>query len=125
MGNLIDQVEGAAAAEDAVCPYCHAENREGSLCKHVRWSVAQGDPLAFAHFALETSPYLPGVGHRVSEIPGDWWLSHADWIVEQVVTRFDVRGDYVFGEVVGVDLLARDIWKEYRPDPVHRPLVRH
>lgn len=46
------------------------------------------------------------------------------WIVDQILLRFDAFDGHVFGQIGDLDLLARDIWKEFRPDPASRPLVR-
>lgn len=116
MGRIIDQVEGRDTASGVRCPICGQENRPDQHCRHVRWTFEQGDPLRFARFALEQSPYVFGLGHKPAEIPRAWWLEHGDWIVEQITTRFDVGEGYVFGEVGALDLLARDVWKRFRPD---------
>jgi hypothetical protein len=123
MGTIIETVEGGAPS-GAVCPLCQHHNRPRAVCKHVRWTFDQGGPLEFARFAMEASPYLAGRGHRLSEIPHVWWSEHADWIVEQVMTVFDVGDGFVFGELAYLDDLTREVWKKFRPDPV-RSVVRY
>jgi len=107
------------------CPVCGRENIPGALCRHVRWTFDQGDPLDFARFALETSPYTDARKLRVRDIDREWWASHGEWIVEQVMWRFDARDGYVFGELADLDLLARDIWKAFAPEPDRAPLPRY
>lgn len=120
MGNIVQHVEGSEAPAAARCTVCGQENLAERHCKHVRWTFDQGDPLDFARFALETSPYVQARGHRVEEIPQGWWDEHAQWVVDMVMIHFDAFDGFVFGELGDVDLLARDIWKEFHPD-VERP----
>jgi hypothetical protein len=126
MGNIIDQVTGEDQdeAQPARCPVCGVHNTPGTHCRHVRWTFDQGDPLDFARFALETSPYISNRGARPSDIPGAWWKEHGDWVVEQVLLHFEADNGYVFGEIADLDLLARDIWKAFRPDPVRPGIAR-
>jgi hypothetical protein len=115
-----------AEAVDATpvrCVLCGQSNLPMRYCRHVRWTFDQGDPIDFARFALETSPYVPGRGANVREIPPQWWQLHGDQIVDLVLLHFDAYDGYVFGEVGSLDLLARDIWKLWKPDPA-RPGLR-
>ena len=93
--------------------------------RHVRWTFDQGGPLDFAHFALETSPYVRARGASVRDIPKQWWDEHTDWVIDQVLLHFDANDGYVFGAVADVDLLARDVWKEFHPDPIRPELARY
>ena len=122
MGTIVEVESGVPSG--VVCPFCRHHNGPGALCPHVRWTFEQGEPLSFARFALHTSPYLAGRGHRVAEIPPSWWDDNADWIVEQVLGIFDVGDGYVFGELAYLDDLSRAIWKQFQPDRV-RALVRY
>jgi hypothetical protein len=79
--------------------------------------------LDFARFALETSPYICQRGHKASEVTTDWMEASGDWITERVTTHFEASEGYVFGELVHLDLLAREIWKEFRPD-AERPQMQ-
>jgi len=126
MGKLIEAVNGSGddGAQPVRCPVCGASNLPMQYCRHVRWTFDQGGPLDFAHFALDTSPYVRARGASVRDIPRAWWDEHAEWIVEQALLHFDARDGYVFGEIVDVDLLARDIWKEFRPEPVRPAIAR-
>jgi hypothetical protein len=110
------------AAGPVRCGICGAMNEPMNYCRHVRWTFEQGDPLDFARFAIETSPYVTARGHKASEITKKWWTMNGPWVVEQVLLRFDAVDGYVFGEIADLDLLARDIWKEFRPDP-ERPAI--
>ena len=115
MNKLI--VEGAISADTPVrCPICARPNQATDLCRHVRWTFDQGGPLEFATFALETSPYVRARGHGASEISGKWLAAHGDWIVDCVLQHFDASDGYVFGDVGQLDLLARDIWREFHPE---------
>lgn len=122
MGNIIQQVEGRAAV-DVRCTICAQDNSPGRLCKHVRWTFDQGDPLDFARFALETSPYVQARGHHAGEIPEFWWNENGQWVVDMVMIHFDAFEGYVFGEMCDVDLLARDVWKAFHPD-AERPQMQ-
>ena len=124
MGNIVDQVSGAEDAPPVRCPVCGVSNLPGSLCRHVRWTFDQGDPIDFARYALETSPYVRNRGGRPSDIPGIWWKQHGEWVIEQVLLHFEADGCYVFGEVGDLDWLTRDIWKEFRPEPAPHPIPR-
>jgi hypothetical protein len=101
------------AEERIRCAVCGVDVVASRHVRHVRWSIRQGDPLAFARSALERSPYTEGAGRSVRDIPRPWWDTHADWIVERVTDRFVAEGDYVFGEVVALDELAREIWLHF------------
>jgi len=104
------------------CVVCGAMNEPMRYCRHVRWTFDQGDPLDFAHFAIETSPYVTARGAKARDIPRQWWTLNGEWVVEQVALRFDAIDGYVFGEIADLDLLARDIWKRFRPDQ-ERPAI--
>lgn len=127
MGNIIDQLEGKDApppSEGVRCPLCGVHNAPLRYCPHVRWTFDQGDPLDFTRFALETSPYIRAAGGRTSEIPQQWWLDHGDWIVERVLLHFDASDGYVFGDLAHLDLLARDVWKAFRPEQSRAAIAR-
>ena len=100
------------------CPICGAMNQPMRYCRHVRWTFDQGDPIDFARFAVETSPYVTARRGKASDLTPAWWTMNGEWVVEQVQLHFDASEGYVFGEVAALDLLARDIWKRFRPDPV-------
>lgn len=116
MGSIIDQVEGKGPQQAERCPFCGRENARANLCRHVRWAFERGDALAFAKYALETSPYVRGRGHKPAEIPQAWWLSHADWIMNQIDYRLHIGESYLFGELAELDVLAREVWKLFQPD---------
>lgn len=96
------------------CPICGISYaRPDDHSRHIRWTFEQGNPIDFAHFAMRASPYVQGIGARPTDIPAQWWEDHGEWVVEQVMRHFEAVDGYVFGEVVHLDLLARDIWKEF------------
>jgi hypothetical protein len=123
MGTIISQMEGAQAGAPVPCPYCAQPNEPGRHCKHVRWTFDQGDPLEFARCVLETSPYVTARGHSAREIPNIWWERQGEWVVEKVLLHFDAFDGYVFGEHKDLDLLARDIWREFHPE-AERPQIQ-
>ena len=100
-------------------------NEPMRYCRHVRWTFDQGGPLDFARFAVETSPYVSARGFKSSDIPNLWWNEHEGWVVEQVLLHFDAADGYVFGEIADLDLLARDVWKQFRPDSVRPSYARY
>ena len=114
-----------AAATGVRCPLCGTENLTERHCKHVRWTFDQGDPLDFARCALEVSPYVRARGRKVSEISSYWWDEHGHWVVDHVVSMFHCLDGYVFGELGDLDILARDVWKRYDPDPVRLEQLRY
>ncbi len=116
MGNLVEQVGGTSAPKPVRCRICGRDNLPMQYCRHVRWTFDQGDPIDFTRFALETSPYTHRRGFKSNEIPANWWAMNGEWIVDEVLLRFDVNEGYVFGEIVDLDNLARDVWKAFRPD---------
>lgn len=116
MGAIVTEGERPAGAP-VRCPICAQPNDAHRLCRHVRWTFDQGGPLDFAHYALETSPYVSARGHKPTEIPKVWWQRKAEWIVDMVMLHFDAVDGFVFGEIGDLDLLARDVWKEFHPDP--------
>jgi hypothetical protein len=124
MGTILDQVEGAEPATLERCPICGCGNSVGDHCRHVRWAFEQGDPLDFVKFAMQSSPYVRGRGHKWTEIPAAWWQAHAEWIIERIDYRLHIGEGYVFGELVDLDLLARDVWKEFSPDHERAPIAR-
>jgi hypothetical protein len=63
-------------------------------------------------------------GFSLRDIPRIWWVTNGAWVVDRVMVRFDARDGYVFGEPTDVDLLARDVWKAFRPDPVRPEMAR-
>ena len=117
MGSILDQASDPIPAKPVRCRICGRDNLPMQYCRHVRWTFDQGDPIDFTRFALETSPYTHGRGFDVKEIPSSWWAMNGEWIVEEVMLRFDVGDGYVFGELVDLDNLARDVWKAFRPEP--------
>jgi hypothetical protein len=122
MGTLLnDEVE---ARQPVRCPICAHRNEAMNLCRHVRWTFDQGDPLDFARFALETSPYSQARGHKAGDIPKHWWMEHGEWVVECVLLHFDASDGLVFGELSDVDLLARDILRRFSPEPERAQLQR-
>jgi hypothetical protein len=123
MPDMSDAAEGHEQ-QPVRCPICGADNLPMQYCRHVRWTFDQGGPLDFAHFAMETSPYVTARGRSARDIPKPWWDAHADWIVDQVLFHFDASDGYVFGELARVDLLARDVWKEFHPDPIRPAMAR-
>ncbi len=125
MGNILDQVEGQEAPGAVRCPICAQLNEPMRYCRHARWTFDQGGPLDFARFAIETSPYVTARGFKSSDIPNLWWNERAEWVVERVLLHFDAADGYVFGDLAGMDLLARDIWKEFHPDPVRPSYTRY
>jgi len=116
MGTTIDQVEGKGPLQAVRCPICGRENSPRNECRHVRWTFDRGDPLDFAMFALEASPYVRGRGHQPTDIPKAWWQAHGDWVIEQIDFRLHIGDGYVFGDLNDLDVLARDIWKAFQPD---------
>lgn len=126
MGRILDQVEGRdGSPPDGVrCPLCGQQNAAMRFCPHVRWTFDQGDPLEFARFAVETSPYVRARGGRPFEITEEWWLAHGEWIVDEVLLHFDASDGYVFGEVAHLDLLARDVWKAFKPEAGRPEIAR-
>lgn len=116
MGTIVTEGGSAAPGAPVRCPICAQPNLHGQMCRHVRWTFDQGDPLDFARYALETSPYISARGHSVREIPRIWWDEKAEWIVDNVMLHFDAAEGFVFGEIGDLDLLARDVWKEFQPD---------
>jgi len=123
MGTIISQYDGAEAGAPVRCPICAQPNEHMRYCRHVRWTFDQGGPLELARFSLETSPYITARGHSSREIPKAWWDEKAEWIVEKVLLHFDAADGYVFGELSDLDLLARDIWREFQPEP-ERPQMQ-
>ncbi len=120
-------IGGQQDTQDAApvrCLICGAMNERLRYCRHVRWTFDQGDPLDFARFAVETSPYVTARGGKSSDISKKWWALNGAWVVEQVQLHFDAIEGYVFGEIADLDLLARDIWKQFRPDPERAAMRR-
>jgi len=124
MGTDAASFETQELPDEVRCPICGELNARMRYCRHVRWTFDQGGPLDFAHFAVETSPYVRARGFDASAIPAAWWQEHAEWVVEQALTRFDATDGYVFGHLGDLDLLSMDIWQAFRPDPVRPSLVR-
>jgi hypothetical protein len=118
------QAAGREPQVPVICPMCAQPNTGARFCRHVRWTFDQGGPIEFARFALETSPYVRARGHSARSIGGAWMEEHGEWIVERVMLRFEALDGYVFGELSSLDMLARDIWTEYRPDPLRPQLHR-
>lgn len=123
METAISSESGAGGAA-VRCPICAQPNEARRLCRHVRWTFDQGGPIDFASFALETSPYVQARGHSASDIPQSWFALRGDWIIDCVLLHFEAIDGFVFGEVADVDLLARDIWREFHPEPERAQLER-
>jgi hypothetical protein len=121
MGRILNQLEGRERGEAVRCPICGAGNFADSRCRHVRWTFEQGGPVDFARFALTVSPFVKNSGARLADIPRSWWEREGEWIAEQVLLRFDACDGYVFGDLSALDLLARDLWRHFRPEP-ERPM---
>lgn len=121
IGEQLDTTQAAPVR----CLICGAPNEPMRYCRHVRWTFDQGDPLDFARFAIETSPYVTARGGKSSDITKKWWTMNGAWVVEQVQLHFDAVDGYVFGEIADLDLLARDIWKQFRPDPERPEIPRY
>ncbi len=124
MGKIIQQVEGRDTTRAIRCSICAQDNTPAHPCRHLRWTFEQGDPLDFARYAMETSPYVQARGHAAGEISTEWWIEHGQWVVDMVMIHFDAFDGFVFGELGDIDLLARDIWKEFHPDPVRPQMAR-
>lgn len=124
MGTITTADETATTGGPVRCPICAYPNEPRRMCRHVRWTFEQGGPIDFAKFALETSPYVQARGHASGEIPRRWWEEHGDFVVDQVLLHFDASDGFVFGELKDVDLLARDIWREYHPETERAEMQR-
>ncbi len=125
MGKINDQMQTHEAREPIRCPFCGAAITLQSRCRHVRWTFDQGGPLEFAQFALETSPYIAARGYSLLDTSRLWWERRAEWIVDLVLMHFDATEGYVFGELAQLDVLARDIWKEFAPDQARPAIPRY
>lgn len=124
MDNMVKNMDDAAASPGARCPVCAHPNTQAQHCRHVRWTFDQGDPIDFARFAMETSPYTQARGFALRDISQFWWDENIEWVVDQVMIHFEASDGLVFGELADLDLLARDIWKAFRPDPVRPQMAR-
>jgi hypothetical protein len=124
MGKIIQATEDRPAATPIRCPICAHGNVPGAQCRHVRWTFDQGDPMDFVRFAMETSPYTSARGFNLRDISQFWWDENIEWVVDQVMIHFEAIDGLVFGELAHLDLLARDIWKGFRPDPVRPQMMR-
>ncbi len=124
MGDVVKRDEGQAVAQTVRCPICAHPNAPMQYCRHVRWTFDQGDPVDFAHFAMETSPYTTARGFSLGTVPRRWWDENVEWVVDQGMLHFDAVDGYVFGELADLDLLARDIWKAIHPDAVRPEMAR-
>lgn len=124
MGNLVKQQQNLGTAQPVRCPICAQPNAPMQHCRHVRWTFDQGDPIDFAHFAMETSPYTKARGFSVPSVPQFWWDTNVEWVVDQVMLHFEAVDGYVFGEVAHLDLLARDLWKSIYPESVRPEIAR-
>ena len=117
--------EEAPAHEGPVsCPFCAQLNEAGRHCRHVRWTFDQGGPIEFACFAIETSPYTQARGHSAREITESWLQENGEWIVERVLHHFEAKDGFVFGQIADLDLLARDVWREFHPESERPRLER-
>ena len=124
MGTLIRQQNGAETGDPVRCPICAHPNEPMRYCRHVRWTFDQGGPIEFARFALETSPYVQARGGKPRDIPKNWWDEKGPWIVDMVMIHLDAFEGYVFGELSDVDMLARDLWRDFHPEPEHPQMQR-
>jgi hypothetical protein len=124
MANILGQLDSNSPAQSVRCPICGVYNLPMNYCRHVRWTFDQGDPIEFARFALETSPYTHNRGRRTSEIPNNWWMEHAEWVIERAMLRLEAQDGYVFGELSALDQLARDVWGLFDPEPARPAITR-
>lgn len=127
MGRILDQLEGKDPDDSGAgvrCPLCTRTSEPGRHCRHVRWTFEQGGPLDFARAALLGSPYTRLKGYRAADIPPNWWFERGDQIVDLVLLHFDATEGFVFGELAHLDLLARDLWREFRPEPASVAVAR-
>lgn len=121
MGTILDQLEGpdgnANSDEQPVrCPFCGRGNISTRRCRHVRWTFDLGGPIEFAQHAVEVSPYTSGRGYSLAEIPDPWWNIHGEKVLELIDLHFGVDEGFVFGDLVDLDILARDIWRIIHPE---------
>jgi hypothetical protein len=124
MGNIVKTTEDRKPAPTVRCPICAHPNAVGAYCRHVRWTFDQGDPIDFARFAMETSPYTHARGFTLRDIPEFWWDEYIEWVVDQVMIHFEAIDGLVFGDLSNLDLLTRDIWRAFSPDPVRPQMAR-
>jgi hypothetical protein len=110
--------------ESVRCPICGHWNQTAWLCNHVRWTFGQGDPIAFAKQAVAGSPATARLGFRPADLTPAWWEAHGERVLELVHWRFAPVDGYVFGDPADIDLLARDIWKEFAPPPARPDIPR-
>jgi hypothetical protein len=108
----------------ARCPVCGHSNSPTDTCKHVRWTFAQGSPIEFARRAVAESPCTERLGRKPSDISRDWWDGHGDRVIELIERRFVPLDGYVFGHIADLDLLSRDVWNEFAPQPERASIQR-
>lgn len=121
----MDTIFKSDVVEAARCTRCGQTNTPGDQCRHVRWTFARGGPLDFARHAVDASPYTAGRGYRASDIPGHWYIENGEYVLEVVARHFEPEAGFVFGDLGDLDLVARDIWRRFRPDPERPAIVRH
>ena len=127
MGNILNSISDSTASggdEPVRCPVCGAGNTLANTCRHVRWQFDQGDPITFAQCALEVSPYIRNRGGRPGDIPRAWWPQNGDAVIDLVLLHFAVEEPFVFGELSDLDLLARDVWRLFKPEPLRAGIQR-
>ena len=124
MDNVVKQQGSPGPAHTVRCLICAHPNAPMQYCRHVRWTFDQGDPMDFAQFAMETSPYTQARGFSVAAVPRRWWDENIEWVVDQVMRHFEAADGYVFGELGDLDLLARDVWKAIHPDNLRPEMAR-
>ena len=124
MGNIVNATEDRKAAPTVRCPICAHPNAVDAYCRHIRWTFDLGDPMDFARYAMETSPYTSARGFALRDISQFWWDENIEWVVDQVMIHFEAIDGLVFGDVADLDLLSRDIWRAFRPDPVRNQMAR-
>ena len=118
MGTILNQLEGSTPEKPVRCPLCGRGNTTMSHCRHVRWTFDQGGPLEFARHAVEVSPYTAGRGYSAADISATWLTTHGEKLMEMIDLHFGIDEGFVFGELVDIDILARDIWRMAKPEQV-------
>ena len=120
----INQHDSQPAAQPVRCPICAQPNAPMQHCRHVRWTFDQGDPIDFARFAMETSPYTRTRDYSVRSVSQYWWDANVEWVLDQVMLHFEAVDGYVFGEIADLDLLVRDLWRSIYPESARPDMAR-